>query len=47
MVGTPPPPPYLLSEGREDSDFFHKNARDGKIGGVVLKKGGNTYFHNN
>ena len=29
------------------SDFCHKNGRVGKIGGVVSKKEGITYFHTN
>ena len=26
-------------------DFSHKNGGVGKIGGIVFKKGGVTYFH--
>ena len=54
MVGTPIPP-FKKGEGwggggvleRGVSDFCHKNGRVGKIGGVVSKKEGITYFHTN
>ena len=38
---------FKFSRKRGGSDFSHKNGGIGKIGGVVFKKEGITYFHTN
>ena len=36
---------FPKNQGGGGSDFSHKKGGVGKIAGIVLKKGGITYFH--